>query len=74
MQSKTTRNSEVYGDVQPTNYYDTDRGVPTDLITYAEYVANLVNVVVNVYYMRMLYLHNDILLTFVTGYDRLKFS
>ena len=49
-----TINSKVYGGVQPTNYYCTDSGVPKDLTTYEEYVANLVNVVVNAYYMGML--------------------
>ena len=51
-----------------------------DLTTDTEYVANLVNanidVVVNnsaVYYVGMVYLHNDIFLTDMTGHDRLKF-
>jgi len=52
-----------------------------DLTTDAEYVANLVNVNTwlytcnsAVYRMDMLYLHNDIFLTDIIIYDRLKYN
>jgi len=49
-----------------------------DLPTDAEYVANLVNVgratVCLLHGFAVLYLHNDIFLTDIEGYDRLKLS
>jgi len=52
-----------------------------DLTADAKYVANLLNVNMwlqmcnnAVYYIGMVYPHNDIFLIDIAGYDRLKFS